>query len=280
MGSTGKDEGAILCFGCSTGGSLGAAAGAGEEAAEDDDEVGDGGVASAGCTSSERGGFPDVNALELVLFASEIIGFPCVNALEVALSTSGLGESKLGRAWLSTASKSGGGMERSALDAEALAAKATASGPYGKPNLPNVSLEEMNLTCSAVGPDLGYVNSVRIAVCVRGAEIEWREINDGEVSGLPWLSLVFDIVRDMVLNADRLIPEPLELSARCPRLARPPLGGVPCDSTDVRVTSEDGPDPSRLCPIRFLLDSLAGSEVEWPLGMKKFKNPDILPEDV
>lgn len=44
-------------------------------------------------------------------------------------------------------------MLKSCLDAEA--ANATASGPYGKPNLPKVSLEEINLTCSAVGPERG-----------------------------------------------------------------------------------------------------------------------------
>lgn len=62
---------------------------------------------------------------------------------------------KLGRG---TESKSGG---RFTLDDEA---NAIASGPYGTPNLPKVSLEERNLTCSDVGPVRGYVNSVRVAV--------------------------------------------------------------------------------------------------------------------
>ena len=62
---------------------------------------------------------------------------------------------KLGRG---TESKSGG---RFTLDDEA---NAIASGPYGTPNLPNVSLEARNLTCSDVGPVRGYVNSVRVAV--------------------------------------------------------------------------------------------------------------------
>ena len=47
-------------------------------------------------------------------------------------------------------SKPGG---RSCLDDEA--ANATASGPYGTPNLPNVSFEARNLTCSDVGPVRG-----------------------------------------------------------------------------------------------------------------------------
>lgn len=209
----------------------------GEEASEDEEEeVGDGGVASAGAVSStgsvpskEDEGSCDAIALELALLFA---------------SAAGLGTSTLGRMLLSTASKSGGGIDKSCLDAEA--ANATASGPYGRPNLPNVSLDEINLTWSGVGPERGYVNSVRIAVCVNGAEMELSEINDGEVSGLPWLSLlvVLDIVRDIVRNAERLIPEALELLDRCPRRGRPPLG-VPCDSTEVRVT-RDGPDPSRL----------------------------------
>lgn len=47
-------------------------------------------------------------------------------------------------------SKSGG---RSILDDEA--ANAMASGPYGTPNLPNVSFEDRNLTWSDVGPVRG-----------------------------------------------------------------------------------------------------------------------------
>jgi hypothetical protein len=48
------------------------------------------------------------------------------------------------------------------------------------PNLENASREDINLTCSGVGPDFGYENSVRVAVCVNGAEIELRDINEGE----------------------------------------------------------------------------------------------------
>jgi hypothetical protein len=75
-------------------------------------------------------------------------------------------------------SKSGGS---SGLDDEA--ANVTASGPYGTLNRLNVSLEERNLTCSDVGPVRGKANSVRVAVWVRGGEIELRDIIEGEVSG-------------------------------------------------------------------------------------------------
>lgn len=51
-----------------------------------------------------------------------------------------------------TVSKSGGGSERSRRDDDA---KAMASAPYGTPNLVKVSLEEITLSCSAVGPVLG-----------------------------------------------------------------------------------------------------------------------------
>lgn len=68
-----------------------------------------------------------------------------------------------------------------------LAAYAIASSPYGTPNLWNASLLEINLTCSGVGPVLGYVNSVRTRVCESGAEIELREIIEGEVRLAAWL---------------------------------------------------------------------------------------------
>lgn len=45
------------------------------------------------------------------------------------------------------------------------------------------------MICSAVKPPFGYVNSVRMVVCVRGEEIEFREIMEGEFS---WLRLEFE----------------------------------------------------------------------------------------
>ncbi len=72
-------------------------------------------------------------------------------------------------------------------DAEA---NATASGPYGTPNLLTDSTDEMSLSCSGVGPERGYTKSVRMAVCVKGAEIEPIEMADGEVS--PGATLVTD----------------------------------------------------------------------------------------
>lgn len=64
-------------------------------------------------------------------------------------------------------------------DAEAYA---SASGPYGTPNLLTDSTDEMSLSCSGVGPERGYTKSVRTAVCVNGAEIEVIDKADGEVS--------------------------------------------------------------------------------------------------
>ena len=51
-----------------------------------------------------------------------------------------------------TSSKPGGGA-RSTFDCDA--AYAIASAPYGTPNLAKVSLDEINLSCSGVGPDFG-----------------------------------------------------------------------------------------------------------------------------
>lgn len=102
---------------------------------------------------------------------------PLINLLRLDADTlSGSGERSLKLGWC-TESKSGG---RFTFDDEA---NAIASGPYGMPNLPNVSLEERNLTWSDVGPVRGYVNSVRVAVWVRGGEIESREIIEGEFNG-------------------------------------------------------------------------------------------------
>lgn len=113
------------------------------------------------------------------------------------LSGSGGRSLKLG--WC-TESKSGG---RFTFDDEA---NAMASGPYGTPNLPNVSLEARNLTCSDVGPVRGYVNSVRVAVWVRGGEIESREIIEGEFNGPP--SLFLDKPPVKKVNTEPLL-EPL-----------------------------------------------------------------------
>lgn len=62
-------------------------------------------------------------------------------------------------------SKSGGGCIRSSRDEDA---KAIASAPYGTPKRAKASLEEMTFSCSAVRPVFGYVNSVRVTVCVKG----------------------------------------------------------------------------------------------------------------
>lgn len=57
-----------------------------------------------------------------------------------------------------------------------------AAEPYGTANLPIDSLDEIIFSCSGVGPALGYVNSVRTAVYVNGAEIEFKDIREGELS--------------------------------------------------------------------------------------------------
>jgi hypothetical protein len=79
------------------------------------------------------------------------------------------------------ASKSGGGAILD-LDAE----NATASGPYGTPNLSSAFLEVMSLICSGVMPPFGARNSERITVCVRGADIEFKEMVEGDVIGVEW----------------------------------------------------------------------------------------------
>lgn len=76
-------------------------------------------------------------------------------------------------------SKSGGGAILD-LDAE----NATASGPYGTPNLSSAFLEVISLICSGVMPPFGARNSERITVCVRGADIEFKEMVDGDVIGV------------------------------------------------------------------------------------------------
>lgn len=78
-------------------------------------------------------------------------------------------------------SKSGGGAILD-LDAE----NATASGPYGRPNLSSAFLDVMSLICSGVMPPFGARNSERITVCVRGADIEFKEMVEGDVIGAEW----------------------------------------------------------------------------------------------
>ena len=92
-------------------------------------------------------------------------------------------------------SNSGGGPCRLTSDAEA---NATASGPYGTPNLLTDSTDEMSLSCSGVGPERGYTKSVRTAVCVKGEEIDVIERTDGEVSPAATLVTERERVRDAV----------------------------------------------------------------------------------
>lgn len=89
-------------------------------------------------------------------------------------------------------------------DAEA---NATASGPYGTPNLLTDSTDEMSLSCSGVGPERGYTKSVRTAVCVKGAEIDTIEMADGEVNSAA--TLVTD--RERVRDTTRPNPEEVTL---------------------------------------------------------------------
>jgi hypothetical protein len=88
-----------------------------------------------------------------------------------------------------------------------LAWKATASSPYGKPKRAKDSREAMSLICSAVGPDRGYVNSVRMVVCVNGADIEFMDTVEGDVRCGE--SRRRERARDMILN-----PEP-DCDGRC-----------------------------------------------------------------
>jgi hypothetical protein len=82
-------------------------------------------------------------------------------------------------------SKSGGGLISTNLSLESENA-ATASGPYGIPNLSSASLLVMSFIWSAVSsPPFGARNSERIRVCVRGEEMVSREIVEGEDTGSP-----------------------------------------------------------------------------------------------
>jgi len=51
-----------------------------------------------------------------------------------------------------------------------------------------------------VGPDFGYVNSVRTRVCGRGAEMELSEIREGELSELAFFRLPVDSGRERERN--------------------------------------------------------------------------------
>ena len=96
------------------------------------------------------------------------------------------------------ASKSGGGQSKSCLEDDA---NAIASAPYGTANLANESRDEMTLSCSGVGPAFGYVNSVRLRVCVRGAEMELREMVEGEFRRLE-ATVFVERCRERVRNMD------------------------------------------------------------------------------
>jgi hypothetical protein len=101
-------------------------------------------------------------------------------------------------------------------DAEAYA---TASGPYGTPNLLTDSTDEMSLSCSGVGPERGYTKSVRTTVCVNGAEIELIERVDGEQRSAAVLVTDRERVRDTVRpNAEEvtLRTDPLDGTVRWP----------------------------------------------------------------
>jgi hypothetical protein len=85
---------------------------------------------------------------------------------------------------------------------------------------------------------------VRVTVWVRGAEIELREMREGELSRLElrvWLDLWPDIVRN--IDALRSEPEP-EGEARWPEPPRPVEGSCPCDMLD---DIADWLDSVRLC---------------------------------
>lgn len=81
-----------------------------------------------------------------------------------------------------TASSNSGGGVSAVSDAKSTRepAKATAADPYGRPKRSGASRAVMSLTCSGVSPPRGIRNSVRVRVCGRGAEIEWRDIIEGE----------------------------------------------------------------------------------------------------
>lgn len=140
--------------------------------------------------------------------------FPSANILlgvdlERTRVVESLGPGKLSRDRRS--SKTGGGPWR--LTSEADANAATASGPYGTPNLLTDCTDEISLSCSGVGPERGYTKSVRTAVCVSGAEIELIDMVDGEVRPAATFDIAREPGRDTVRpNAEEVIlradPEP------------------------------------------------------------------------
>jgi hypothetical protein len=117
-------------------------------------------------------------------------------------------------------SKPGGGPCKLTSEADAYA---TASGPYGTPNLLTDSTDEISLSCSGVGPERGYTKSVRTAVCVSGAEIEPIERVDGEVSPAAALDTERGPVRDTARpSAEEAI---LRMDPEPDGVARWPTGG-------------------------------------------------------
>lgn len=105
------------------------------------------------------------------------------------------------------ASKSGGGATLD-LDAE----NATASGPYGTPNLSNAFLEVMSLICSGVKPPFGARNSERVTVCVSGADIETKEMVEADGICMEW-SWGRKAFKSVELEPVRLCPFPLFVEA-------------------------------------------------------------------
>ena len=95
----------------------------------------------------------------------------------------------------------------------------------------------MNLIWSAVGPFLGYVNSVFTNVCVRGEEMDCKLIIDGDVRASAPDSFWFDLVRESRLNID---PEPdCEAWWRMTRLRRASRSEAGMDTFE----------SSRVCPV-------------------------------
>lgn len=163
-----------------------------------------------------------------------------------------------------TSAKSGGG--KSTLEADA--AYAMASGPYGTPKRAKDSRDEMSRSCSGVGPDFGYVNSVRTSVCVSGDEMEFSEITEGEFRFAP--RLFVERVRDTVRNADdeklNTDPDP-EWDGRC---------ALPRPSFNVLTDAIDGPESSLACRLRSRDGRVGAEDVvgRTVRGLKMFWNID------
>jgi hypothetical protein len=193
-------------------------------------EAGIDGELRSGMRPGEPGGeaVVDIEASALVPCGEER---PCCEAwlLERFLSTSGLSARTDGpKARFGVelaASKSGGGS--SCRDVEA--ANAIASAPYGMPKRANDSRDEMIASCSGVGPDFGYVNSVRTSVCGSGAEIACSESEDVEVSpaggerGRPSVRKAEEV---MCMN-DAVVD--VEVDGRCETRLDEPSRPCPCE---------------------------------------------------